>query len=55
MHEVVFDNVKYLPVIITHEPLPYGVIQNTLPELESLRTEKGKPIHGKPFYMRVER
>ena len=55
MHEVIFDNVKYLPVIITHEPLPYGVIQNTLPELESLRTEKGKPIHGKPFYMRVER
>ena len=47
------DGVKCLPDIITHEPLPFGVIKDTLPELKNLKTEKGKPIHGEPFYMRI--
>ncbi len=55
MHEVIVNGVKCLPDIITHEPLSFGVIKDTLPELESLKTENGKPIHGKPFYIRVQR
>lgn len=53
--EIIADGVRCIPDIITHEPIPYGVIKNTLLELEMLETEKGKPIHKKPFYMRVER
>ena len=53
-NEVIFDGVKCLPNIITHEPLEFGTIQQTLQELESLETDKGKPVHGKPFYMRIE-
>ena len=52
--EIISDGNRALPDIITHEPLPYGVIKNTLPELESLKTEKGKPVLGKPFYMRIQ-
>jgi len=52
-HEIIVDGVKCLPDIITHEPLSYGVIKDTLPELTSLKTEKESPIHGNPFYMRV--
>jgi len=53
-HEIIVDGVKCLPDIITHEPLSFGIIKDTLPELEKLKTEKGKPVHGKPFYMRVQ-
>lgn len=53
--EMIADGIRCIPDIITHEPIPYGVIKNTLLELEALETEKGKPIHGKPFYMRIER
>ena len=52
-HEIIADNVKCLPDIITHEPLPFGVIKDTLPELVALKTEKGRPVHGVPFYMRI--
>ena len=52
-HEITVGGVKCLPDIITHEPLPFGVIKNTLPDLISLKTEKGHPVHGNPFYMRI--
>lgn len=54
-HEVIVDGVKCLPDIITHEPLSFGAIKDTLPELENLKADGGKPVHGKPFYMRVQR
>lgn len=54
-YEITVDGIKCLPDIITHEPLPFGVIRKTLPKLEAHKTEKGKPIHGKPFYMRINR
>ncbi len=53
-HEIMVNGVKCLPDIITHEPISFGTIKNTLKELENLETEKGKPIHGKPFYMRIK-
>lgn len=53
--EMQIDGTKCLPDIITHEPLPFGVIRNTLPELEKLKTEKGSPVHGNPFYMRISK
>ncbi|MDP3764949.1 MAG: homoserine dehydrogenase [Nanoarchaeota archaeon] len=53
-YELTVDGVKYLPDIITHEPLPFGVIKNTIPDLISLKTEKGNLIHGNPFYMRIQ-
>lgn len=52
-HEITVDGFKCLPDIITHEPLPFGVIKNTIPDLVNLKTEKGKPVHGNPFYMRI--
>jgi homoserine dehydrogenase len=52
-YESKVDGVKCLPDIITHEPLSFGVIKDTLPDLKNLKTEKGKPVHGEPFYMRV--
>ena len=52
-HQIAVNGVKCLPDIITHEPLSFGAIKDTLPELENLKTEKGKPIYGKPFYMRI--
>ena len=52
-YELTVDGVKCLPNIITHEPLPFGVIKNTLPDLTSIKTEKGSPVHGNPFYMRI--
>lgn len=54
-NEMTVNGVKCLPDIITHEPLPFGVIKATLPELENLKTEKGKPVHGRPFYMRIQK
>lgn len=54
-HEITVNGVKCLPDIITHEPLSFGSIKNTLPELENLSTISGKPIHGKPFYMRIQK
>lgn len=54
-YEIVVDNVKCLPNIITHEPLPFEVIKNTLPDLTSAKTENGSPVHGNPFYMRINR
>ncbi len=54
-YEIEVDGVKCLPDIITHEPLSFGVIKETLPALEKVKTEKGRPVHGKPFYMRVYR
>lgn len=54
-YEIIVDGVKCLPDIITHEPLPFAVIKNTIPDLINLKTEKGNPIHGAPFYMRIER
>ena len=53
-YEIKVNGIKCLPDIITHEPLPFGVIKDTLSELSSLKTEKGKPVHGKPFYIRIE-
>jgi homoserine dehydrogenase len=52
--EITVNGVKCLPDIITHEPLPFGVIKDTLPELASLKTEKGNPVHGYPFYIRIQ-
>lgn len=54
-YELNVDGIRCLPVIITHEPLPFGVIKETLQDLMSLKTEKGKPVHGKPFYMRINK
>lgn len=54
-YELNVDGIKCLPVIITHEPLPFGVIKKTILDLISLETERGKPIHGNPFYMRIEK
>ena len=54
-YEVSADGIKCLPVIITHEPLPFGVIKETLRDLASLETENGHPVHGNPFYMRINR
>lgn len=54
-HEIQVGGVRCLPVIITHEPLSFETIEETLPDLESLKTENGKPVHGKPFYMRISR
>lgn len=54
-YEVRVDDVKCLPDIITHEPLAFGVIKNTLKELKNLITEKKNPIYGEPFYMRVQK
>ena len=53
-HEIIVDGVKCLPDIITHEPLLFGVIKNTLPDLVNIKTEKGNPVHGNPFYMRIQ-
>jgi homoserine dehydrogenase len=53
-YEITVGKVKCLPDIITHEPLPFGVIQKTLQDLNNLKTENG-PVHGEPFYMRVYR
>lgn len=53
-YEIIVDGVKCLPDIITHEPLPFGIIKDTLPDLISLRTDKGHPVHGNPFYMRIQ-
>ena len=47
------DEVKCLPDIITHEPLSSGIIEDTLKDLEKLKGNKDKPIHGDPFYMRI--
>lgn len=52
-YEKMVDGVKCLPNIITHEPLSFGIIKDTLPDLINLKTEKGKPIQGDPFYMRI--
>ncbi|MBI2657392.1 homoserine dehydrogenase [Candidatus Woesearchaeota archaeon] len=52
-YEMTVDGIKCLPNIITHEPLPFGVIKNTIPDLINIRTEKGKSVHGIPFYMRI--
>ena len=52
-HELNVDGIRCLPVIITHEPLPFGIIKETLHDLISLKTENGHPVHGKPFYMRI--
>ncbi len=52
-YEMEVNGVKCLPDIITHEPLPFGTIKNILPELAALKTEKGNPVHGYPFYMRI--
>lgn len=54
-YEVMVDNVKCLPNIITHEPLPFGVIKNTLPDLMGAKIENGSPVHGNPFYMRISK
>lgn len=40
---------KCIPDIITHEPLAFGTIKETLKELKKLK----EPIHGEPFYMRI--
>ena len=53
-YEITVDGIKCLPDIITHEPLPFGVIRNTILDLMSLKTEKGNSIHGNPFYMRIQ-
>jgi len=53
-YEISVNGVKCLPDIITHEPLPFGIIKNTLPELASLKTKEGSPVHGYPFYMRMQ-
>lgn len=53
-YEITVDGIKCLPDIITHDPLPFGVIKNTLPDLINLKAEKGKPVHGNPFYMRIQ-
>ena len=52
-HEIIVDGVKCLPDIITHEPLSFGIIKDTIPDLVKLKTAKGSPVHGKPFYMRI--
>ena len=52
-HEITVEGVKCLPDIITHEPLSFGIIKNTIPDLVKLKTGKGSPVHGKPFYMRI--
>ena len=52
-HEIMVEGVKCLPDIITHEPLSFGIIKDTIPDLEKLKTAKGSPVHGKPFYMRI--
>ena len=52
-HEIMVEGVKCLPDIITHEPLSFGIIKDTIPDLIRLKTEKGSPVHGKPFYMRI--
>lgn len=54
-HGIIIDGVKCMPNIITHEPLKFGVIKKTLSDLMILRTEKGGPVYGDPFYMRVQR
>lgn len=54
-YEINVDGIRCLPVIITHEPLHFGIIKETLHDLINLKTEKGYPIHGKPFYMRINR
>lgn len=54
-YELIVDGVKCLPDMITHEPLPFGVIKNTLPDLTNIKTEKNNPVHGNPFYMRIQR
>jgi len=54
-YEISVNDVKCLPDIITHEPISFGVIKDTLPELAALKTEKGNPVHGYPFYMRIQR
>lgn len=54
-YELTVDGVKCLPNIITHEPLPFGVIKNTLPDLTGIKTENGSPVHGNPFYMRISK
>jgi len=52
-HEMMVEGVKCLPDIITHEPLSFGIIRDTIPDLVKLKTGKGSPVHGKPFYMRI--
>lgn len=52
-HEIIVEGVKCLPDIITHEPLSFGIIKDTIPDLVKLKTGKDSPVHGKPFYMRI--
>jgi homoserine dehydrogenase len=54
-YKIDVDGIKCLPVIITHEPLPFGAIKETLHDLANLKTGQGNPVHGKPFYMRISR
>jgi len=49
----VSGGIPYIPDIITHEPLKFGVVRKILPELEKARTKDSHPIVlEKPFYMR---
>jgi len=54
-YEIEAEGIKCLPDIITHEPLPFGFIKKTLPELKALKNEHGYPVYGNPFYLRIER
>jgi len=51
--EIDYNGVKCLPDIITHEPLPFKTIRETLADLEKLQIGKGSPVYGKPYYMRI--
>ena len=46
-HGIVEKGVKSLPDIITHEPMKYGVIKDTLADIHDL------PHASDPFYMRI--
>ncbi|MEJ2080206.1 MAG: homoserine dehydrogenase [Acidobacteriota bacterium] len=44
-----FNGQVYMPDIVTVEPLPYGVVEDALEELQA-----SERVHGMPFYLRFE-
>ena len=54
-YEIKSEGIKYLPYIITHEPLSFAAIKDSLTSLMRLEEEGSKIIHGNPFYMRIDK
>jgi len=52
-NEFSVEGKTYIPDIITHSPLEFGIVKQTLEDLTKLSQKENGPIYGKPFYMRI--